>query len=48
MPRNPFTRTKDLTVSLCERCSRVCDDACRRARLQERVLLQQLWRGVRI
>ena len=41
-----FERTKDLTVSFCERCGRICDDTCRRPALRERVLLQQVWRGV--
>ena len=41
-------RTKALAVSFCERCSEVCDDACRRAALRERALLQQLWLGVRL
>ena len=40
--------SKESAVSFCERCSEVCDDACRRAALRERALLQQLWLGVRI
>jgi hypothetical protein len=39
-------RLKESTVRLCERCARVCGDTCRCAALRERMLLQQLWRGV--
>lgn len=39
-------RLKESAVRFCERCARVCDDMCRRAALRERVLLQQVWRGV--
>jgi hypothetical protein len=39
-------KLKKSTVRFCERCARVCDDACRRAVLRDRVLLQQAWRGV--
>jgi hypothetical protein len=39
-------RTKGSTVRFSDRCGRVCDDACRRSALRERVLLQQVWRGV--
>ena len=39
-------KLKESTVRFCERCARVCDDTCRRAALRERVLLQQIWRGV--
>lgn len=41
-----FKRTRELTFRFCERCGRVCDDTCRRAALRERVLLQQVWRGM--
>lgn len=41
-----FQRTRELTLRICERCSHVCDDACRRAALRERLLLQQVWRGM--
>ena len=40
--------TRELAVRFCERCGRVCDDGCRRAAVRERVLLQQLWLGVRL
>jgi hypothetical protein len=40
------TRTKELAASFCERCGEICDAGCRRAALRERVLLQQIWRGV--
>ena len=43
-----LTRTKELTVTLCERCAGICDEGCRRAALRERVLRQQLWLGVRV
>ena len=43
-----FMKTRELTARLCERCGRVCDDACRRTALRERAMLQQLWRGVRV
>jgi hypothetical protein len=46
--RRLFKRTKELAVSFCERCGRVCDAGCRRAALRERTLLQQPWLGVRI
>ena len=39
-------KLKESTVRFCERCARVCDETCRRAVLRERVLLQQIWRGV--
>ena len=39
-------RANASTVRFCERCDRLCDDACRRAALHERVLLQQVWRSV--
>jgi hypothetical protein len=38
-------RSKKSAVRFWERCARVCDDACRRAALRDRVLLQQMWRG---
>jgi hypothetical protein len=41
--RRLLTRTKELTVTLRERCAEICDDGCRRA-----ALLQQLWLGVRV
>ena len=43
-----FKRTKELSVTLCERCGKVCDAGCRRAALRDRTLSQQLWLGVRI
>ena len=42
------TTTSELAVAFCERCGQVCDDGCRRAAVRERVLLQQLWLGVRL
>ena len=41
-------RTKQLTVELCERCSRVWDAGSRRAALRERALLQAWRYGARI
>lgn len=41
-------RRNELAVGVYERCAEVCGDACRRARLRERALLQQLWLGVRM
>lgn len=35
-------------VEFCERCSRVCDAACRRAALRERALLQAWRHGGRV
>ena len=43
-----FKRTKELAVDFCERCSRACDPACRRAALRERALLQAWRYGGRI
>ena len=40
-----FRQTKQLAISVCERCGRLCDDACRRAASRRQVLLQQVWRG---
>lgn len=39
-----FMRTKELTVTFCERCGKVCDAGCRR----DRTLSQRLWLGARI
>lgn len=43
-----FKRTKELTVTFCERCGKVCGAGCRRAALRDRTLSQRLWLGVRI
>jgi hypothetical protein len=43
---SPFQQTKGLALTVSERCGQVCDDACRRAALRPRVLLQQIWRGM--
>lgn len=43
---NLFKRTKDLALTVSDHCGRLCDDACRRAALRQRVLLQQIWRGI--
>ena len=43
-----FKRTKELTVTFCERCGKVCDARCRRASLPDRTLSQRLWLGVQI
>lgn len=48
MMRTPFTRTKEVAVTFCERCAEVCNEGCRRAALREQALLQQLWLGVRV
>ena len=40
-----FKRT-ELAVTSWAGCGRVCDDPDRRAALRERVLLQQIWRGM--
>ncbi len=45
---SPFDTTSKLAVTFRERCRQVCDDGCRRAAVRERVLLQQLWLGVRL
>jgi hypothetical protein len=45
--RNPFN-TRELAETFCERCGQVCGDGCRRPAVRERVLLQQLWLGVRL
>jgi hypothetical protein len=39
-------KAKESAVRFCERCAQVCDDTCRRAALRDRVLLQQMWRGM--
>ena len=46
--RTLFTRTRELTGRFCERCAQVCHESRRRAAMRERLLLQQLWLGVRI
>lgn len=43
-----LTRTKKLSVTLCERCAEVCDQRCWRTGLRERALLQQLCLGTRV
>jgi hypothetical protein len=43
-----FKRAKGLAVEFCERCSRVCDAACRGEALRERALLQAWRYGARI
>jgi hypothetical protein len=40
--------TRELAEMSCECCGQVCDDGCRRAAVRDRVLLQQLWLGVRL
>jgi hypothetical protein len=45
--RKLFESASEGTVGWCERCGEVCDDACRRQALYERVLLNQAWLGVR-
>ena len=45
--RTLFKRTRELAVSFCERCGRVCN-GCRGAALRERALLRQLRLGVRV
>ena len=46
--RKLFTKTKEQTVTFCERCGEVCDAGCRQAAVRERTLLQQQWLGVRV
>jgi hypothetical protein len=43
-----FSRTQELAVEFCERCSKVCGAGCRRAALRERALLQAWRHGARI
>ena len=45
---SPLITTSEVAVMFCGRCGQVCDDGCRRAAVRERVLLQQLWLGVRL
>lgn len=42
-----FKRTKELAVSFCDRCARVCDAGCRATALREQALEKALRFGVR-
>lgn len=42
-----FGKTRELAVSFCDSCARICDPACRVEELQERALLSVLSYGVR-
>ena len=42
-----FTRTRELAVGFCERCSRVCDAACRRNAIVEQAKERVLAPGMR-
>ena len=46
--RELFTSTTELMTRVGERRGRFCRERCQRVVLQERVLLQQLWLGVRV
>lgn len=43
-----FKRTKELTVELCERCSRVCDATSRRSAMVERARDRAQLVGIRL
>lgn len=42
-----FKRTRELTVSFCERCGSVCDSVCRAEAVRERALRRALVYGWR-
>lgn len=43
-----FNRTKELAVEFCDRCSSVCDAACRRDAIIDRARERALLLGMRI
>ena len=45
---SPLNGTGEPRVTFCERCGEACGDGCRQSAVRERVLLQQLWLGVRL
>ena len=43
-----FRRGKELTVSFCDRCARVCDAGCRSGAVREPTVTRVLRAGVRL
>ena len=43
-----FKRAREAVVEFCDRCARVCDDACRVNAIRQRSLDQVLRVGVRL
>lgn len=43
-----FRKTRESTITFCERCGEVCDERCGPRALRERALLNHAWFGVRV